>query len=118
MNEICELAKHNRSPFPLQPYKPSKTFSIIHSDVWGPSTITTFSRKKWFITFINDHTKITWAYLLREKSDAKQVFKKKKFNMIQIQFQEKIQVFRSDNGKEYFNETLGKFFEEKRNCPS
>ena len=38
--------------------------------------------------------------------------------MIQIQFQEKIQVFRSDNGKEYFNETLGKFFEEKRNCPS
>ena len=56
-------------------------------------------------------------HLLSEKSDVEQVFKKK-FNMVQTQFQEKIQVFRSYNGKEYFNKTLGKFFEEKRNCPS
>ena len=80
--EICELAQHRRSPFPLQPYKPCKPFSSIHSDVWGPTTVTTLSRKKWFITFINDHTKITWVYLLREKSDVEQVFKKK-FNMVQ-----------------------------------
>ena len=31
--EICELAKHHRSSFPLQPYKPSKPFFIIHNDV-------------------------------------------------------------------------------------
>ena len=110
--EICELAKHHCSPFPLQPSKPSKPFSIIHNDVWGPSIVTTLSRKKWFITFIDDHTRITWVHLLSEKSDVEQVFKKK-FNMVQTQFQEKIQVFRSDNGKEYFNKILGKFFEEK-----
>ena len=40
-------------------------------------------------------------------------FSKKKFNMVQTQFQEKIQVFRSDNWKEYFNKILGKFFKEK-----
>ena len=74
--EICELAQHRRSPFPLQPYKPCKPFSSIHSDVWGPTTVTTLSRKKWFITFINDHTKITWAYLLREKSDVEKFSKK------------------------------------------
>ena len=31
--EICELAKHHCAFFPPQPYKASKTFSIIHSDV-------------------------------------------------------------------------------------
>ena len=33
--------------------------------------------------------------------------------MVLTQFQTKIQVFRSDNGKEYFNKALGKFFLEK-----
>ena len=30
--------------------------------------------------------------------------------MVQTQFHEKIQIFRSDNGKEYFNKILGSFF--------
>ena len=31
--EICELTKYHHACFPPQPYKASKTFSIIHSDV-------------------------------------------------------------------------------------
>ena len=54
--------------------------------------------------------------MLRKKSDVEQAFKKN-FNMVQTQFQEKIQVFRSDNEKEYFNKILEKFFE-KKNCSS
>ena len=57
--EIGELEKHHRSSFPLQPYKPFKPFSIIHSNVWGPTIVTNLSRKKWFTTFIDDHTRIT-----------------------------------------------------------
>ena len=30
--------------------------------------------------------------------------------MVQTQFHKKIQIFRSDNGKEYFNKILGSFF--------
>ena len=44
--EFCELAKHHRTSFPLQPYRISKPFSLIHSDVWGPSRISTLSAKK------------------------------------------------------------------------
>jgi len=110
--EICELAKHCRTYFPAQPYKPTKPFSVIHSDVWGPSRIKTITGKRWFITFIDDHTRITWVFLLHEKSEAKNVFKN--FNkMIQIKFQTQIQVFKSDNGKEYFNVILGDFFRAK-----
>lgn len=73
--KICVLAKHHRTSFPPQPYKPSKPFTIIHSDVWGPNKTSTPSKKRWFITFTDDHTRLCWVYLLREKSDAERVFK-------------------------------------------
>ena len=43
--EFCELAKHHRSSFSLQPYKPTKPFVLIHTNVWGPSRIVTPSEK-------------------------------------------------------------------------
>lgn len=48
-------------------------------------------------------------YLLKEKSDVEEIFKNF-YTMVQTQFQGQIQVFRSDNGKEYFNKFLGHFF--------
>lgn len=35
--EIWRFAKHTRSLYPSVGYKPSKPFSLIHSDIWGPS---------------------------------------------------------------------------------
>ena len=85
------MAKHRHAAFPLQPYKPFKPFFVVHSDIWGSSRISTLSGKRWFITFIEDHIRICWVYLLKEKSEAKQVFK---FfhKMVQTQFQANIQV--------------------------
>lgn len=31
--EVCELSKHTKSHYSIQPYKPSKPFTLIHSDV-------------------------------------------------------------------------------------
>ena len=106
--EICLLAKHTRVPFPVQSYQPSRLFSLIHGDLWGPSRITSISNKKWLISFIDDHTRVCWVYLLRDKSEVAQIFEN--FNaMIQTQYNSKIQFLRIDNGTEYFNFTLGNF---------
>ena len=106
--DICQLAKHTRVSFPHKPYMPSSPFSLIHSDVWGPSKVTTSSGKRWFITFIDDHTRITWVYLLRHKSETCQVFKNF-HKMIQTQYQTSIRTLRTDNGTEYFNTTLNPY---------
>lgn len=58
--EFCELTKHHRAHFPPQPYHSSHPFTLIHSDVRGPSRITTLYEKRWFITFIDDHTDVDW----------------------------------------------------------
>ena len=46
---------------------------------------------------------------MKEKSETESIFRNF-HNMIQNQFQTKIQVLRSDNAKEYFNSILGNYF--------
>lgn len=66
------------------------------------------SLKKQFITFIDGNSRVSWLYLLKENSDVCKAFKDF-FNMAQNQFQTNIQVFKSDNGKKYFNTNLDDF---------
>lgn len=62
----CTLAKCHRVPFPSNSNKSSIPFDLIHSDVWGPSHIRTNSDFRWFVTFVDDSTRMTWLYLLRK----------------------------------------------------
>lgn len=106
--EICQLAKHTRSTYTPLNYKPSKPFTLIHSDVWGPSRIKNISGSRWFVSFIDDHTRLTWLFLMKEKSQVEDIFRR--FNsMIQTQFQTKVQILKTDNALEYFKSTLGSF---------
>ena len=56
--ESCYLSKSQRATFLSKPYLATKPFYLIHSDVWGPFRVTTSTRKKWFVTFIDDHTRL------------------------------------------------------------
>lgn len=106
--EICQLGKHTRSVYPSIPYHLSKPFVLIHSDIWGASTVSNISGARWFVTFIDDHSRLTWVFLMKNKSDVERIFQAFN-NMIQTQFNIKIQVLQSDNAKEYFNFILGDY---------
>ena len=81
---------------------------MIHSDVWGPSRIKNISGDRWFVSFIDDHTRLTWVFLMKEKSEVGEIFKRF-HNMIKTQFQTTIQIFHIDNGREYFNNILNRY---------
>lgn len=60
------------------------------------------------MTFIDDHTRLTWVFLMKEKSEVGPIFQK--FNtMVQTQFQTKIQILKTDNAKEYFESILSDY---------
>ncbi|KAA0051110.1 reverse transcriptase [Cucumis melo var. makuwa] len=42
-------------------------------------TVTTSSGKWWFVTFIDDHTRLTWVYLITDKSETPLDFLKKSY---------------------------------------
>ena len=49
------------------------------------------------------------GFLLNDKFEVKNVFEIF-YVMVETQFNEKLKIFRSDNGREFFNEQLGNFF--------
>ena len=57
--EVCEFAKHHKVSFPLSNTGSLSPFSLIHSDIWGPSRISNISGAKGFVTFIDDCTRMT-----------------------------------------------------------
>ena len=68
--DICEYAKHTHVSFPISNKRSSSPFFLIHSDIWGSSTIPNISGSKWFVTFIDDYRRVSWIYLLKNKSDV------------------------------------------------
>lgn len=108
--DICAMAKHTRVPFPISNKRSSHPFDLIHSDVWGPSTIPIVSAAHWFVSLIDDCTRVTWPFLLKQKSDVSIVIPNFQL-MIQNQFGAKIKCFRTDNARDYFDQTLSPYFQ-------
>ena len=98
--ETCELAKSHRASFKPSMHKSSVPFMIIHSDVWSPSPTSSLSGIRWFVTFIDDCTRMTWVCPMKSKSEVSILFQRF-HKQISTQYKATIQVLRSDNGGEY-----------------
>jgi len=109
---VCEFAKHITMSFPLSNKKSDSPLSLIHSDIWGPSNVPNISGGRWFVIFVDDCTRVVWLYLLKTKSEVTQIFPSF-YNMIQNQFGVGIKRCRSDNAKDFFNQSLSLFFQKK-----
>ena len=70
---ICPLAKQKRLPFPSNNNMSTKPFALIHVDVWGPYSVCTYDGFRFFLTIVDDATRSTWVYLMKAKSDVKQL---------------------------------------------
>jgi hypothetical protein len=110
--EVCKLGKCTKLSFNLSTYKSEKLFDLIHSNVWGPAPIESFNGYKYFIIFIDDFSKITWLYLMKNKSEVFSHFQDF-YYFIENQYSAKIKVFRSDNGTEFINQSFIIFFKQK-----
>ena len=83
--DICEYAKNKRTNFPISKSRSLAPFHLVHSDVWGPSTIPNISGTRFFISFIDDCTRVTWILLMKNKSDVSHIVPNF-FNMVKSQF--------------------------------
>ena len=68
--EICELAKSHRITYSPSLNKCSVPFMKIHSDVWGPAQVYTPSGFRYFVTFIDECTRMTWVSLMKYKNEV------------------------------------------------
>lgn len=110
--DVCKLSKQTRLPFSLSSNISKNCFDLIHSDVWGPAPINSYNNFRYFVIFIDDHSRTTWLYLLKSKDEVFSCFQEF-FNFVENQYNAKIKVFRSDNGTEYVNKKNSEFFKQK-----
>ena len=62
------------------------------------------------ITFIDDSSKYSWVYIIKNKNDAFETFRKWR-DMIEAQYEKKIKILRTDNGGEYVNRSFKIFLD-------
>lgn len=63
--DICHLAKHKRSPFPLSITSSKACFELLHMDIWGPFSIPTLQGEQYFLTLVDDYSRFTWLHLIK-----------------------------------------------------
>ena len=78
-------------------------FELVHSDIWGPCPILSPTGFKYFVTFVDDFSRVTWLYLMKSRSKLFSHFSVFCAE-IQTQFYVFVQTLRSDNAKEYLSE--------------
>jgi transposase InsO family protein len=110
--EVCIQAKMTKKPFP-KVERNSQLLELVHSDICEINGILTRGGKRYFITFINDYSRLTYVYLLRTKDEAFEKFKEFK-KMIENKKERQIKVLRSDRGEKYFSKEFSTFCEENR----
>ena len=96
----CQFGKQIALPFNDSVSHGLSPFDLIHSDVWGPSPITTQGGSCYFVIFVDDFSRYTWIYLFKNRSELSQIYRDFT-KMIETQFSKPIKVFRSDNAQEY-----------------
>jgi hypothetical protein len=70
------MGKSYRTNYPISYNKCNAPFEIIHFELWGPAPVMTTAGFTWFVTFINDCTRVSWVYVLKYKRDVLPSFQK------------------------------------------
>lgn len=96
----CVLAKSHRRPFQSSLPQADRPLYRIHSDVVGPLQTPTPNGNRYFVTFIDEHTRFAKVYLMKQKAD---VFDRFKEYMLESERTtgHKLCVLKCDRGGEY-----------------
>lgn len=105
-------AKTTRLPFPASKSKTKATLEIVHTDLCGPMSIESIGKKRYVLTLIDDFSRYTVIFFLRQKSEATDKIKEY-IAMVENKFNRKLKILRSDRGGEYIAENLKSFLKSK-----
>lgn len=110
--DVCHRSKQCRLPFSQSYNKAKEPFGLIHCDLWGRYHTASHNGSHYFLTIVDDFTRGTWVYLLRDKTETRGALVNF-HNMVQTQFNTKIKKLRSDNGTEFINAAFQKYLQQE-----
>ena len=61
------MEKYTKTVFPSSDSKSTGVLELIHSNLCEPMSSVSLRGYKYYVTFIDDHSKKTWIYFLKRK---------------------------------------------------
>jgi transposase InsO family protein len=81
-------------------YSTTKPLEIVHIDLVGPTTTKGLKGERYFMLLVDDYTRMTAVFFLKNKSEAFENFNIYK-EMVENEMDSRIKCLRSDNGGEF-----------------
>jgi hypothetical protein len=98
-HDYC-IAKAHRLSFFSSSSISSSPLHVVHSDVWGPSLIVSSNGFHYYLLFVDDYSKFTWIYFMKNKSEVPHLFSLFK-SQVENLLDTIIKIQRTDGGTEY-----------------
>lgn len=96
----CQMGKSCKLPFNKTNKISQFPLEKIHCDLWGPAPLLSNQRFRFYAIFVDDHSRFTWLYPLKRKSEFYHQFLKFQ-KLVENQFDQKIKVFQCDGGGKF-----------------
>ena len=109
----CAEGKMHRKPFQsVGEIRTKRILELIHSDVCGPMSIESLGGAKYFVTFVDDFSRICQVHFLKNKSEVLDKFKQFEA-AVSLECDYSIKRLRTDNGGEYTSRDFGNYLKLK-----
>jgi transposase InsO family protein len=96
----CQQGKKTKTKFKSKEYSTTKPLEIVHTDLVGPTTTKGLKGERYFMLLVDDYTRMTAVFFLKNKSESFENFKIYK-EMVENEMDSRIKCLRSDNGGEF-----------------
>jgi transposase InsO family protein len=96
----CQQGKQTKTKFKSKEYSTTRPLEIVHTDLVGPTTTKGLKGEKYFMLLVDDYTRMTAVFFLKNKSESFENFKIYK-EMVENEMDSKIKCLRYDNGGEF-----------------
>jgi transposase InsO family protein len=106
--KCCALGNNVKGFLSSSDNRSKEILDLIHSDVCGPMIVASLNGYLYYVLFIDDHSRKTWIYFLKNKDGVLAKFQEFKAH-VENQTGRKIRVLRSDNGGEYTSKEFSSF---------
>ena len=99
--------KQSRVRFPSGVKRAKGILELVNSDVFGLVSMPSLGGSVYYVSFIDDFSRNTWIYFLRNKSEVFERFKEFKA-LVENQTEKRIKVLRTNNGGEFCGKEFDK----------
>ena len=110
--KVCIENKMHNLPFESNRNKAKDILEIVHTDLNGPHRTVGCNGEKYFLTFIDDYSKVARIYTLRSTDQVYDCFLEY-IHEIENLMGKTIKKLRCDNGKECLNKKIHQLVKEK-----